>query len=57
MHGYGSNTFALVNEYGSFYYCKFHYKSDQGIGTMDPDKATKTAGEDPDYLTEDPTTP
>ncbi|XP_068912114.1 catalase-like isoform X2 [Tenebrio molitor] len=53
MHGYGSNTFALVNEYGSFYYCKFHYKSDQGIGTMDPDKATKTAGEDPDYLTRD----
>jgi catalase len=53
MHGYGSNTFALVNDYGSFYYCKFHYKTDQGIGNLDADQATKISGEDPDYLIRD----
>ncbi|KAL3276552.1 hypothetical protein HHI36_011927 [Cryptolaemus montrouzieri] len=31
MHGYGSNTFAFVNAEGKFYYCKFHYLTDQGL--------------------------
>lgn len=31
MNGYGSHTFKLVNEKGEAVYCKFHYKTDQGI--------------------------
>lgn len=33
MHGYGSNTFGFVNAEGKFFYCKFHYLTDQGIHT------------------------
>lgn len=31
MHGYGANTFSLINAEGVFRYCKFHYKCNQGI--------------------------
>lgn len=31
MNGYGSHTFKLVNSEGKAVYCKFHYKTDQGI--------------------------
>merc|ERR1712223_1943057 len=31
MNGYGSHTFKMVNDDGEDVYCKFHYKSDQGI--------------------------
>lgn len=30
MHGYGSDTFAFVNKFGKFFYCKFHYLTNQG---------------------------
>ncbi|XP_045466310.1 catalase-like [Harmonia axyridis] len=53
MHGYGSNTFAFVNAEGKFYYCKFHYLSDQGIRNLLSDEATKIAGEDPEYSIRD----
>ncbi|CAG9864271.1 unnamed protein product [Phyllotreta striolata] len=47
MHGFGVNTYAFVNSKGEFYYCKFHYRSEQE--NMDPATARKLAGEDPDY--------
>lgn len=53
MHGYGSNTFAFVNSFGRVYYCKFHYKTNQGISNLNSDQATKIAGEDPDYFIRD----
>lgn len=53
MHGYGSNTFSFVNAYGDQFYCKFHYKTDQGISNLDPNKATQLAGADPDYFLRD----
>jgi catalase len=31
MNGYGSHTFKLVNKEGQPVYCKFHFKTDQGI--------------------------
>lgn len=49
MHGYGSNTFALVNPFGKLFYCKFHYKTEQGIATLSSQDATQIAGVDPDY--------
>lgn len=53
MHGYGSNTFGLVNGDGKFVYCKFHYLTNQGIRNFTNDEATKLAGTDPDYLLRD----
>ncbi|XP_063907212.1 catalase-like [Zophobas morio] len=49
MHGFGSNTFTLINEHKQSCYCKFHYKTNQGIRNMDSTKAKRIAGEDPDY--------
>jgi len=49
MNGYGSHTFKLVNEAGEAVYCKFHYKTDQGIDCILPGDAEKLAGSTPDY--------
>ena len=49
MNGYGSHTFKLVNAQGEAVYCKFHYKTDQGIKNLPVDKAGVLAGSDPDY--------
>ena len=32
---YGSHTFKMVNEDNEAVYCKFHYKTDQGIKCFD----------------------
>lgn len=53
MHGFGSHTFKLVNAEGEAVYCKFHYKTDQGIKNLPPDEAAILAGQDPDYATRD----
>lgn len=53
MHGYGSNTFAFVNNAGHLVYCKFHYLTDQGIRNIEPDRAAILAGADPDYSLRD----
>ncbi|KAF7270927.1 hypothetical protein GWI33_016136 [Rhynchophorus ferrugineus] len=53
MNGYGSHTFKLVNKNGDYVYCKFHYKTDQGIKNLDVTKAEKLAGSDPDYSLRD----
>lgn len=49
MHGYGSHTYAFVNKFGKFFYCKFHMKTNQGIRNLAPELAAKIAGQDPDY--------
>lgn len=53
MHGYGSHTYAFVNEFGHFYYCKFHFMTDQGIKNLDNETADRLAGVDPDYFIRD----
>jgi len=53
MNGYGSHTFKMVNGEGEAVYCKFHYKSDQGIQTFTRQEADKMAMEDPDYAIRD----
>lgn len=53
MHGFGSHTFKMVNAKSEPIYCKFHYKTDQGIKNLDPNFAMKIAGMDPDYSTRD----
>ncbi|XP_063294114.1 catalase-like [Pelobates fuscus] len=49
MNGFGNHAFKLVNASGKAVYCKFHYKSNQGIKHLTPEKATELAGSDPDY--------
>lgn len=49
MNGYGSHTFKLVNRDGKPVYCKFHYKTDQGIKNLSTDRAGILAGSEPDY--------
>ncbi|XP_018567821.1 catalase [Anoplophora glabripennis] len=53
MNGYGSHTFKLVNKEGKVHYCKFHYKTDQGIKNLDVKKAEVLSGTDPDYSIRD----
>ncbi|KAL1517680.1 hypothetical protein ABEB36_001415 [Hypothenemus hampei] len=53
MNGYGSHTFKLVNKDGVSHYCKFHYKTDQGIKNLSAARADELAGTDPDYSIRD----
>uniref|UniRef100_A0A646QDN1 Catalase n=1 Tax=Hemiscolopendra marginata TaxID=943146 RepID=A0A646QDN1_9MYRI len=53
MNGYGSHTFKLVNEQGKTVYCKFHYKTDQGIKNLSAERAAELASSEPDYATRD----
>uniref|UniRef100_A0A668SXL0 Catalase n=1 Tax=Oreochromis aureus TaxID=47969 RepID=A0A668SXL0_OREAU len=49
MNGYGSHTFKLVNADGERVYCKFHYKTDQGIKNLTVEEADRLAATKPDY--------
>ncbi|XP_014205803.1 catalase isoform X1 [Copidosoma floridanum] len=49
MHGFGSHTFKLVNDKNEMVYCKFHYKTNQGIKNIPVDKAAELSASDPDY--------
>lgn len=53
MNGYGSHTFKLLNSEGKPVYCKFHYKTDQGIKCLSAERADYLAGSDPDYAIRD----
>ncbi|KAJ8978362.1 hypothetical protein NQ317_018594 [Molorchus minor] len=53
MHGYGTNTYAFVNAQGTFVYCKFHWRSNQGVVNLSSEEAERIAGRDPDYHTRD----
>nr|CAH7746482.1 unnamed protein product [Callosobruchus chinensis] len=53
MNGYGSHTYKMVNKEGKFVYCKFHFKTDQGVRNLDSKRADEIAGTDPDYSTRD----
>ena len=53
MNGYGSHTFKLVNKEGNAVYCKFHYKTNQGIKSLTGAQAGDLGGTDPDYATRD----
>nr|XP_034196102.1 catalase [Osmia lignaria] len=53
MNGYGSHTFKLVNANNEVVYCKFHYKTDQGIKNIPVDKAAELSASDPDYSIRD----
>ncbi|XP_034031889.1 catalase isoform X2 [Thalassophryne amazonica] len=49
MNGYGSHTFKLINADDEPVYCKFHYKTDQGIKNLSVEDAAHLASTNPDY--------
>ncbi|XP_030760908.1 catalase-like [Sitophilus oryzae] len=53
QHGYGSHTFSLINKDRKLTWCKFIYKTNQGIDNLDPNDAATIAGTDPDYSIRD----
>ncbi|KAL1456408.1 hypothetical protein WDU94_001139 [Cyamophila willieti] len=53
MHGYGSHTFKLVNRERQPVYCKFHFRTDQGIKNLSAQTAQKLGGTNPDYAIQD----
>lgn len=53
MHGYGANTFSLVNKAGEVNYVKFHYNTNQGARNLDSTTASEISGKDPDYFIRD----
>ena len=53
MDAFGSHTFSLINAQGKRVWCKFHFKTEQGIENLPAADAVRIAGEDPDYTTRD----
>ncbi len=53
MNGYSSHTFSLINAEGQRVYCKWHFKTKQGIKTFTRPDAVRMAGEDPDFAQRD----
>jgi catalase len=53
MNGYGSHTYSFINADNERFWVKFHLKTMQGIKNLSAAEATKLAGENPDYATQD----
>lgn len=53
MHGYGSHTFAMINDKNERHWVKFHFKSQQGIKNFNNEEATEMKGKNPDFAQED----
>lgn len=53
MHGYGSHTFKLINGKGEPTYCKFHFRTAQGIQNLEVQRASELSATDPDYSVRD----
>nr|UDB72880.1 catalase isoform X2 [Hemiscorpius lepturus] len=53
MHGHGGHTYKIVNAKNEPFYCKFHYKTDQGIRNLPVERAAELASTDPDYALRD----
>ncbi|WP_392566964.1 catalase [Utexia brackfieldae] len=53
MHGYGSHTYSLINHNGIRYWVKWHFRTEQGIKNLPPQKAKELEGTHADYAQED----
>lgn len=53
MDGFGSHTFSLINAAGERVWCKWHFKTRQGIRNLDAAEAARLAGTDPDHAQRD----
>lgn len=46
MHGFGSHTYAMINENNERVWVKFHFRTEQGIENYTPDEANAVIGQD-----------
>ncbi|MCC6321881.1 MAG: catalase [Phycisphaerales bacterium] len=46
INGYGSHTYSMINAQGGRVWCKFHFKTRQGIRNMTDDEAAAVIGSD-----------
>ena len=46
MHGFGSHTFSFIDEQGKRTWCKFHFKTQQGIKNLTDQEAEALIGKD-----------
>ena len=46
MHGFGSHTFSFINANNERFWCKFHFRTEQGIRNLTDDEAARLIGED-----------
>jgi catalase len=53
MNGYSSHTFSLYNAAGELFYCKWHFKTKQGIKNFTAQEANEMRGIDPDFSQRD----
>lgn len=53
MQGYSSHTYSLYNDKGERYWCKWHFKSMQGVKNLTREESLTLAGTDPDYARRD----
>ena len=53
MNGYSSHTFSWISAEGGRVWIKYHFKTKQGIETLNREEAIRIAGEDPDHATRD----
>jgi catalase len=53
MDGFSSHTFSLINAKNELFYCKWHFKTKQGIKNFTGDEASEMRGIDPDYAQRD----
>lgn len=53
MNGYASHTYKFVNDQGVSHWCKFHFKTNQGIKNLSAEKGAELQVSDPDYAIRD----
>lgn len=53
MDGFGSHTYSMINCHNERFWCKWHFKTQQGIKNLSNAEAARLAGEDPDYSQRD----
>ena len=53
MDGFSSHTFSLINARGQRVWCKWHFKTKQGIKNLTRQEAVELAGKDPDCAQRD----
>ena len=46
INGYGSHTYSLINDKGERVWCKFHFKTLQGIRNLTDEQSAKIIGQD-----------
>ncbi|XP_013115177.2 catalase-like [Stomoxys calcitrans] len=53
MHGYGVHAYKMINAQGEPIFCKFHFRTDQGIQNIEGAQMTELLANDLDYAARD----